>query len=173
MKKCWWRKRKFKLWAQDRVQAAKASWEGRKEMPFPFCRSDTPASPLWEKVTRSREQDLAKTLCIILLHWVVPGRSERRRWMDSPDGWGWTENNNSVAPWIRCSLFGTTSKAAIGRLCLRVSSRSSWEVLLFSKIDRKPLIMCLQLHCGLTKMRWTFLQLSCVLRVGGKAWGMC
>lgn len=27
----------------------------------------------------------------------------------------------------------------------------SCEVLLFSKIDRKSLIMCLQLHCGLTR----------------------
>lgn len=108
-------KYKFRLWCPGQCpvcQVSRASWEGRKEMSLLFCRSDTPTLLLWEKSLEGG-QDLAEILCLILLCWGVPGRSELGRWMDSLDGWGWTENNNSVALWIRCSLFGTTSKAVM------------------------------------------------------------
>lgn len=138
----------------------KASSEGRKERSLPFYRPNHTSSLLWGwSLEEGKKQclDLAESLpCFVSFRWEGPRLSEHKRWMDSWNG----PSGKTVTLQLfgsRCLLFGSTSKGetwtilSVGYL----RSRTSFRVLFFSKIDRKSCIMCLQSHCGFTKMRQT------------------
>lgn len=82
--------------------------------------------------------------------------------MDGLLGWNEGENTDSAALWIK--MF-TVWKNIKGRdleksVCGLVSDpECPLGCCYFSKSDSKSLIMCLQTHCGFTKMRQIFLKL--------------
>lgn len=94
-KKCRWRKCKFKLRCPGQSPVCQSILGRQERNVISILRSDTPAPPLWEKVTRSGEQDLAKTLCILFAAlrsaWEV-----RAQEMDGLPGWTGTDREQQL-----------------------------------------------------------------------------